>query len=138
MPINRPLAQFHEHRMGILAMLDGARPLLNDGYAQLEGRLTPFRTELSARMQAFQLYKHKTIFDPILASDSPDRALVEKLKVDCIMLGHEYDAYRQRWAKSDIERDWKEFRLSALAMMTAIRKSLGEQDAAIRALPSFQ
>ena len=85
-------------------------------------------------MQAFQIFKHDNIFDPIIARGRSDKIVAMELKTDCVMLGAQYDAFRQKWARTDASANWPEYRLSAISMMTAIRKSFAEQDAIIRTL----
>jgi hypothetical protein len=85
-------------------------------------------------MQAFQRFKHDKIFDPIIARGRNDKAVAAELKTDCVMLGAEYDAFRQKWARADAGAKWPEYRLSAISMMSMIRKRFAEQDAIVRTL----
>lgn len=115
-------------------LLDNARPLLNLQYVEAWPALGVYRAQLTAAMQDFQRYKHDAIFDPIIAIGRGDRPIAQNLKTACIMLGAEYDGFRQQWAKKDVSANWPEYRLSAISMMTTIRKSFYEQDAVIRTL----
>ena len=134
MPTERPLEEYHRRRNRILALLDHARPLMKGTYAQAWPALAQYREELTVAMQDLQQYKHAAIFDPIIAAGRSDRAMVEALKTDCIMLSMEYQTYRQRWAKIDIQARWPEYLLAAISMMATIRKGLATQDDVIREL----
>lgn len=134
MIITRPLDQFHRLQATVLSLLDRARPHFNGRDPQAWNAIAPFRTELAAALQALQIHKHREIFDPIIAAGGPDVANVKALKVDCIKLGLDYQAYTQKWATVDIDAHWPEYRLAALSMMRQIRERMAAQDAAIRAL----
>ncbi len=89
MVIKPPLAEFHLRRTGILALLDRARPLLNDGYVAGWPPLSDIRAQLATDMHDFQTYKHREIFDPTSALDRAHRPIAEELKADCVRLGNE-------------------------------------------------
>lgn len=128
------LREFQDRRRAILSILDIARPDLNRSYISAWPALAAYREKLSDAMQAFQRFKHDQIFDPIIARGHSDRVVAAALKADCVMLGAQYDAFRQKWARTDASLNWPEYRLSAISMMTTIRKGLAEQDVIIRTL----
>ena len=134
MTVLRPFDQYHHRRNRVLSLLDQARPLMSSPYAEAWPALKDYRVQLTAAMQDLQLYIHKAIFDPIMATTRDDRAAVETLKADCILLGMEYGQYRQKWATRNVEARWTEYLLAAISMMTTIRKRLAAQDAIIRTL----
>ncbi len=138
MPSERPLDEFQRRNGTTLAILDQARPLLNDSYDTAWPALAEFRKRLATEMHEFQVYKHSEIFDPIVASDRADRSIAEALKADCIKLGNEYHTFRQTWEKADAYSRWSEYCLSAILMMTRIRKRLAEQGAIVRKLAPLQ
>jgi hypothetical protein len=134
MRISRPLDQFHRLHGDVLSLLDRARPFLNGRDAGSWAALAPFRGELGAALQALQVYKHREIFDPIIAAGGPKAAIVKQLKVECIQLGLEYETYKRTWATADIDTRWPEYRLAGLSMMRQIRERMAAQDKAIRLL----
>jgi len=98
--------------------------------------LANYRTVLTKALHELQIYKHRKIFDPILQSDRPERMTVMQLKVECVLIGTEYQAYTTKWTSADVRTRWPEYRLAALSMMSRIREGLAKQDDAIRNLYS--
>lgn len=126
--------EYHDRRRAILSILDIARPDLNRALPQAWPELAAHRQKLKDAMQAFQRFKHDKIFDPIIARGQNDKVIAAELKADCVMLGNQYDAFRRRWIGTQAKANWPEYRLSAIAMMTTIRKSFAEQDVIVRTL----
>lgn len=133
------LTAFHSQRTAILLLLDKIRPLLNKPYGEAWPPLALFRDQLTKAIRDFQFFKHETIFDPILQGDTTtsDYAVVGVLKSDCIMLANQYDQFRIKWSRVNISSNWPEYRLSAISMMTMIRKGVADQDTAIRQLRPY-
>ncbi|MEG3175994.1 hypothetical protein U1872_07120 [Sphingomonas sp. RB3P16] len=134
MTTDHPLDHFHYLHCEVLAVLDQARPYLNGRDAESWTALAPFRGALAAALHALQLYKHRELFDPILAAGGPDAASVRQLKAECIKLGLDYQAYTRKWASADIDARWPEYRLAGLAMMRQIRDRMAAQHEAIHRL----
>jgi hypothetical protein len=134
MQAKRPFTEFLDQQRDVLSVLDRARPLFNATYDEAWPRLAEFRVELTARMKDFRRYKHKVIFNPIIPGNVGDRAIATVLKSDCIALGIQYDSFRQQWVKADEQANWPQYRLSAISMMTKIRKAFSDQDARVRTL----
>jgi hypothetical protein len=128
------LREYNDGRRAILSVLDIARPDLNRSYVHAWPALAGHRQKLIEAMQAFQRFKHDQIFDPIIAKGESDNAMAAALKADCVMLGNQYDAFRRKWSGAEAKANWPEYRLSAIAMMTTIRRSFAEQDATVRTL----
>lgn len=134
MPMTATMTEFHDRRMAIISTLNHARPMLNEGYENGWPGLLRLRGQLSEQMQSFQVFKHREIFNPLIARGRPQKAIAEELKSDCIALGSEYQAFQWQWANADVKARWAEYRLSGMKMMTTIRKSLLEQDEVVRKL----
>lgn len=132
MQASRLFAEFFDKQRDVLSVLDRARPLLNSSYDEAWPQLAEFRVELTARMRDFQRYKHEVIFDPIIRGNVADSEIADALKSDCIALGNQYDSFRQQWAKTDVQANWPQYRLSAISMMTKIRAAFSDQDARVR------
>ena len=133
------LSEFHSQRTAILMLLDKIRPLLNKPYVEAWPPLALFRDQLTKSIRDFQFFKHESIFDPILENEitTSDTAVVKSLKTDCIILANQYDQFRQKWSQMNISLNWPEYRLSAISMMTMIRKGIADQDTAIRQLRPY-
>ncbi|WP_140872528.1 hypothetical protein [Sphingomonas oligophenolica] len=130
----RPLDEFIRQQTRILALFNGVRPLLSGSLDHARDRLPAMRQEIVGAMQECQIYKHARLYDPHIASGSPHRRAVQELKIGCIMLGEKYIAHYRAWDTAAVAANWHGFRLSALAIMTETRKSLGEEADAVRAL----
>ncbi|QQV76467.1 hypothetical protein H5J25_13475 [Sphingomonas aliaeris] len=128
------IREYHDRRRAILSILDIARPDLNRSALDAWPAIAVHRQKLSDAMQTFQQFKHANIFDPIIAGDRNDKMIAAELKADCVMLGNQYDTFRRRWTSTEAQDNWPKYRLSAIAMMTTIRKSFAEQDATVRTL----
>lgn len=128
------LREYHDRRRAILSILDIARPDLNRSLPHAWPELEVHRQKLTDAMQAFQRFKHDKIFDPIIARGQGDKVIAAELKADCVMLGAQYDAFRRKWTSAGAKASWPEYRLSAISMMTTIRKSFAEQHAIVRTL----
>jgi hypothetical protein len=128
------IREYHDRRRAILSILDVARPDLNRSALDAWPAIAVHREKLSDAMQTFQRFKHANIFDPIIAGGRNDKTIAAELKADCVMLGNQYDAFRRRWISTEAKASWPEYRLSAIAMMTTIRKSFAEQDVIVRTL----
>jgi hypothetical protein len=126
--------EYHDRRRAILSILDVARPDLNLSLLQAWPALTVHRRRLTDAMQTFQRFKHNNIFDPIISKGYGDKSIAAELKAGCVMLGSQYDAFRRKWSSTEVAASWPEYRLSAISMMTTIRKSFAEQDVIIRTL----
>lgn len=134
MAISAAVREYRDHRDGVTRTLDRARPWLNLGHNEAWDALLQFRQELSKRMQEFQVFKHKALFDPMIQQGGPRQKIAQQLKAECIKLGTDYTAFQWKWTHADVGVRWPEYRLSALAMMATIRKALADQDAIIQKL----
>jgi hypothetical protein len=134
MATTETIRQYHDHRDGVVSILNRARPLLNLGYYEAWPALVRMRGDLSAAMQAFQTFKHQKLFNPLLDGASVQRLIAAELKTDCIKLGAEYAAFRRQWTNANVQVYWPEYRLAAISIMTTIRKGIADQDVIIRRL----
>ena len=134
MQIARPLDRFHQLQAVVLSLLNRVRPFFNGKDPGVWPLLVPYRSELTNALHELQIYKHREIFEPILSGTGPSKALVTRLKIECVQVGVDYQAYTQKWDSADITENWHEYRLAALSMMRHLRESLARQDDAIRLL----
>lgn len=137
MATTETIRQYHDHRDGVVSVLNRARPLLNLEYNEAWTALVRMRGDLSAAMQAFQTFKHQKLFNPLLDEANVQRLIAAELKAACIKLGAEYAAFRRRWTNANVQTYWPEYRLAAISMMTAIRKGIADQDVIIRRLETL-
>lgn len=134
MATRETIRQYHDHRDGVISTLNRARPHLNYGYPDAWPELQLFRQELSERLQAFQAFTHRELFDPLISARSSQAEIGQQLKTDCIKLEADYSDFQHRWPKADVETRWPEYRLSAIFMMTTIRTIIAGQDEIVRKL----
>ncbi len=86
--------------------------------ADLEA-LRHLRREMVEALAAYQRFVHEEIYEPAqqgLGSADAHRD-AQALKIDCIELQRDYDAFCQRWARRHVLENWPEYRLSANLMM---------------------
>jgi len=134
MAILESIREYDGHRDGVISTLNRARPHLNHGYTDAWPELELLRHELSQRMQAFQVFKHRELFDPLIRGHGGQGVIGLQLKTDCIKLGADYSDFQRRWLKAEVEARWPEYRLSAIVMMTTIRTAIADQDGIVRRL----
>ena len=128
------LAEFRRHHSAIVSILNRSRPLFGKSSDEALAALLEHRAQLAAGMQNFQVFKHRRIFDPIIQGGGPNQTIAGHLKADCTALGNEYDHFRREWTEAEMRAQWPKYRLSALVMITEIRKRLADQDDVVRSL----
>jgi hypothetical protein len=131
------IREYHDRRDSVVSVLNRARPWLNLAYIEAWPSLVRMRGDLSAAMQVFQTLKHQKLFDPLLKGGSRQQLIAAELKADCIKLGVDYVDFQRKWSTANVEARWPEYRLSAIAMMTTIRKAIADQDVIIRKLETL-
>ncbi|MGP7795687.1 hypothetical protein [Sphingomonas sp. CLY1604] len=123
-----------EHQAGIRANMDRAARLLAIGGAPDMAGLARLRWELVRLLAAYQMFKHREIFDPHIAGGSADRARTARaLKVDCLALGEEVRRFVARHSSGAVESP-EVYRAEALAFIARMRGHLDYERRAAAAL----
>ena len=134
---SRALDRLHEHQGEILALMRTAEPMLTDPLARDVPGLARARWALMRALTAYQMFKHREIFDPLIAKAAPGEAhRLLRMKRACLDLGDVFRAYVQRWSACDVEGRWAEYQPAALAMMARLRTHIAREREEVTALLS--
>ena len=135
MPRFGELERLQEHQAGILAILDEKMPLLDGVAAPDIAGLARARWTLMRALTAYSLFKHNTIFDPLIARATPaDAHRLLRMKRACLDLGDEFRSYVQRWSASDVGAQWTTYQPAARNMVNRIRQHLAREAVEVAAV----
>lgn len=133
MPHSRALEGLYRQQSDILDIMRGAEAMLCDT-CDVAG-LARQRWALMRALTAYQLFKHREIFDPALAQATPATAhRLVRMKRACLDLGDAFRGHVQRWSGSDVKAQWATYQPSALAIITRIRAHIAREREEISAL----
>ncbi|MBI0473807.1 hypothetical protein D9601_00320 [Sphingomonas sp. MA1305] len=86
---HRLVARLREHQAAILANTNRARQALAEGVPD-DALLARLRWEMVRLMSAYQYFKHREVFDVLIADGNNNEArIARRLKAECISLGEE-------------------------------------------------
>lgn len=81
------------------------------------------RQEMARILTAYQLFSHRELFEPLMASTDPgDIACGRQLKAECITLAEDFRSYARQWSAEDVRGRWPVYRPAALAMIGRVRR----------------
>jgi hypothetical protein len=134
------LNRLYEHQAVLLDHIDGACSLLQLDPPVAQPRLAKARWELVRRLRAYQLFKHTEIFDPALASGSPQQiAAARQMKVDCIAAGETFRGYVLEWSGRDVITEWDAYSLAMRRVAGDLRNHIaGERQNVTRFLSGVE
>ncbi|MBJ6122145.1 hypothetical protein [Sphingomonas mollis] len=122
MDVSASLARLHEHQDRILTILDRATNLIHGDPDRNRAGLATSRWEMARRLREYQLFKHRELFDPMIAGGDPDqRRRARLMKADCILLSEDFQTHVARWSGVDVADDWITYRRAMLAITTRLR-----------------
>ena len=125
---DRTLARLADHQREILTILNGAEPFLTEPPKRDVAALARARWALMRALTGYQLFKHREVFDPLLAKARPaDAYNLVRMKRACTELGDAFRSYVQRWSGADVEAQWTEYQPAALAMIARIREHIARE-----------
>jgi len=85
--------------------------------------LTKARSEQSRIITSYQLFVHREVFEPMIASsDVADKQRVRMLKAECIVLAEDFRAFARSWTAEDVAGNWTSYRAAALDFVSRIRR----------------
>ena len=129
------LDRLNDHQNGIVALLDEKEPLVVADARHDVATLARARWALMRALTAYAMFKHREIFDPLIAKARPaDAHKLLRMKRACLELGDEFRAYVQKWSAADVQTHWTEYRPAACAMIARIRAHLARERADVAAL----
>lgn len=113
----------------VFAIMDRAEPIFdnpNPDIAQLE----LCRTQVTAALTTYQLYKHRELFPRLKGSGFRDVISGgHDIQAECIALGNDFRAHAARWKDRDVVRQWDEYSRVALTLIRRTRKQLAREAA---------
>jgi hypothetical protein len=113
----------------VFAIMDRAEPIFdspNPDIAQLE----LCRTQVTAALTTYQLYKHRELFPRLKGSGFRDVISGGyDIQAECIALGNDFRAHAARWKDRDVVRQWDEYSRIALSLIRRTRKQLAREAA---------
>lgn len=130
------LSRLEELQAVTVALLDQARATIDAGPTQ-QDQLRTVADRLAYELQAYQLFKHDRIFDPLIASGSPSsREAARCLKADCVAGGEAFAFFVRQWREQDLQAGWGEFRPAVLNLGTRLRDHIKAEEVQVRLLLS--
>lgn len=80
------------------------------------------RSAMAMLMASYQLFVHREVFEPMLASGvAADVAQARSMKIECIALAADFIAYAKHWSAQDIQSQWSLYVPQARCMVRRIR-----------------
>ena len=129
------LERLQEHQDGILTIMQGAEPMLNDPASRDVTGLARARWTLMRALTAYQLFKHREIFDPAISRQLLGEAgRAERMKRACTVAGDAFRAHVTAWSGTDVAGRWAEYQPAALAVMAKLRQHIATERREIAAL----
>ncbi|SEM90879.1 hypothetical protein SAMN05192583_1483 [Sphingomonas gellani] len=124
-----------DHQQRVRAIIAQAAPTLDMREPADPMAISRLRWELVRALNAYQQFKHRSIFDPVIAGRCPrTRAMGEALKADCLAIGADYTQFVQHWTRLGTAGHWSDYREAAFAMRRRIGQHLDREQQKVAAL----
>ena len=108
------LDELHRHQERALAVLARGTACIERGPDALLAADAEMRAELGTVLNGYQRFKHERIFDPAIASDDPERAMLARhMKVACISAGEVFRVHLMSWNPARIAAEWPDYTVAA-------------------------
>ena len=115
-------------------MIGRARALVLGDRVRAISLLTKRRIALGACLQAYQRFKHGSIFDPVVRHGSASSQIVARtMKTDCLELGAVFGAHHAQWLALH-PADWRAYRADTLSVSDMLIVRMEAELRAIRQL----
>lgn len=132
----RALAALGEHQSTIAALLRQSRERLDLDQAANAASLAALRWQLMRALRAYQLFKHRVIFDPAAKSGNAAEALrAAAMKERCLAIGEVFTEHVKRWSDGRAIAAWPDYVAAASTLVDQIADHLERESAEVRALP---
>lgn len=97
--------------------------------------IAQIRWQLLRVLREYQLFKHNEIFDPLIAANRTELAMMAKrLKAACIAAGEAYQAHTIRWTEQGALESWTEYQQAVLKIVERVEEHLRSERMAVTAL----
>ena len=135
MPKRRALERLHAYQAEALELIARAEAMLAEGGPRDTANLARTRWALMRSLTAYQLFKHRQIFDPALAQATPTNALrLTRMKQACTEMGEAFRVHVQRWSGADTLSEWPAYRTDAVAMIARLRTHIARERSDVEGL----
>ncbi|MEH3107637.1 MAG: hypothetical protein PGN09_10230 [Sphingomonas fennica] len=128
MTCDETLDRIDAHQQVIRQLVSAARLHTDRPAADATADLLTLRTRMLTAMRAYQAFKHTAVFDPVIATAHPLRAVTaRRLKASCVMASEAYRLHTTRWPADRIAAEWTDYAEAMDSVCLAIEKHLGEE-----------
>ncbi len=128
------LERLRQHQDTALAIMRGGEALLRDP-SRDTAALARARWALMRVLGAYQLFKHREIFDPAIAGTVlGDARRAARMKAACTAIGEDFKGYVAKWSGTDVLAQWHLYQPAALKMIEQLRSHIARERAEITAL----
>ncbi|WP_375390762.1 hypothetical protein [uncultured Sphingomonas sp.] len=125
-----------QHQAEILGIIRRSEAMLAHDVRDVPG-LARARWALVRALTAYQLFKHREVFDPMLAKARPAEAhRLAEMKRTCTAMGEAFRLYVQKWSATDVGGQWDEYQQAAHTMIARIRTHMAGERANVTAILS--
>lgn len=132
---HRLATQLRDHQRVILANIDRAKRLLRAADAPDPAEIARLRWELIRLLTAYRIFKHREIFDPLIArGSSAQMSCAQRMKADCIRLETEVRDFVARRSRFSAQETVEQFRADVFRFLTGIAQHLEGEERAATAL----
>lgn len=117
-----------EHQTKIRSLLaEGATLALEEGVSGVASVL-PLRWRMTRALREYQLFKHREVLDPIVASGNHASAqMASAMKRRCIAMGEAFIAHGDRWTGRDLTAEWHRYRADSQALIAILTQHLDRE-----------
>lgn len=132
------LEHLKDHQDKILSIMAGVEKLLVSGSIADARTLSAMRWELTRAMTAYQHFKHREIFQPLIDRGTSQQAWAARaLMNNCIKAGNECRAHVAKWSGDGIS-DWDDYRRAALTFIARVRRYMATEAREVAGLASAE
>ena len=107
------LQRLHEHQESALSIMRGAEASLR-GPGRDVAALARARWALMRTLTAYQIFKHREVFDPAIGGPVlGDAQRAARMKRACMAMGEDFKGYVGKWSGTDVLAAWDSYQPAA-------------------------
>ena len=124
-----------ERQDRLVILLDRVAELLPVATDENARAIAAVRWQLVRVVLDYQMFKHRCVFDPVLAAGDPARvAVARRLKERCLATAAQFKAHVAQWSPTASLGAWAGYRAAEAAMIARLRAQVVDERAAAPAL----
>ena len=129
------LVRLHQHQEVVLTIMREAAPLLASTSPRDVAALARARWALMRGLIAYQHFKHRELFDPVIARRVlGEAARAERMKCACVAIADDFRTHLTKWSARDVAAEWADYRPAALRMAVRLRDHIARERREIAAM----